>query len=300
VRDRFAAVQRVVLVTLVLNLSVAIAKITYGYLSNAISIRADGFHSLTDGINNVAGLVGLWFARQPPDEKHPYGHHKHEVVVALAVGVSLLVMAYDVVRSSIERFMGSGDGLPRIDVYGYLVLGLTLVVNLFVAAYESRKGKELNSAFLTTDALHTRSDVAVTSAVLGAAVLVRHGYAIFDVLAAAAVAVFIAIAGWNVVRQNLNYLADSSLVARDEVNRMVLEVPGVAGAHKIRTRGLPGAIYMDLHIQIAAHLDVVQAHEVTHWVIDAIKTGCDGVVDVTVHTEPAQEGLPYRALPWEE
>jgi divalent metal cation (Fe/Co/Zn/Cd) transporter len=71
----------------------------------------------------------------------------------------------------------------------------------------------------------------------------------------------------------------------------------VASAHKIRTRGTPGAIYVDLHIQIAPHLDVVRAHRVTHWVIDAIKREIPGVTDVLVHTEPAGPDQAYVPLP---
>ena len=65
----------------------------------------------------------------------------------------------------------------------------------------------------------------------------------------------------------------------------------------IRTRGVPGSGRVDLHIQIARHLDVVQAHEVTHWVIEAVKRDIADARDVIVHTEPALPGAPYPALP---
>jgi divalent metal cation (Fe/Co/Zn/Cd) transporter len=100
-----------------------------------------------------------------------------------------------------------------------------------------------------------------------------------------------------VLSQNLDYLLDSAQVDESVVRGIVCGVAGVASAHKIRTRGAPGAIHVDLHIQIASHLDVVQAHQVTHWVIDAVKRGVPGVLDVVVHTEPALAGLPYPPLP---
>jgi cation diffusion facilitator family transporter len=288
----------VIWITLALNLAVALAKIAYGTLSNTIAIRADGFHSATDGINNVAGLVALWVASRPPDREHPYGHQKYEILVAALVGLSLLVMAYDVVQGAVRRSFGDAP-LPDVDRGAFLVLGATLLVNLFVARYERRKGDELASPFLISDSAHTRSDVLVTIGVIVAVVLIRLGYPVFDLIAAGVVAVFIALAGIAVLRQNLGYLADTSLVAEAQVRQIVLDVPGVASTHKIRTRGTPGRIYMDLHIQIAPHLNVVQAHEVTHWVIDALKRGIDGVVDVTVHTEPAAPTQPYKSLPWD-
>jgi divalent metal cation (Fe/Co/Zn/Cd) transporter len=74
-------------------------------------------------------------------------------------------------------------------------------------------------------------------------------------------------------------------------------VVGVASAHKIRTRGAPGDIHVDLHVQVARHLDVVAAHRVTHWVIDAIKQHLPGVTDVVVHTEPARVGQHFNPMP---
>jgi cation diffusion facilitator family transporter len=297
--DRTRAVRRVIWITFVLNVAVAASKIAYGRFADVLAIQADGFHSTTDSVNNIAGLIGIWMASRPPDEGHPYGHHKFEIVASVLVGMSLLAMAYDVVSGAIGRLMGAGTALPRVGAGAFVVLGATLVVNVFVAAYENRRGKELDSAFLISDATHTRSDVLVTLGVLVASVLVDLGYPIFDVLAAGVVAVFIAWAGISVLRHNVGYLADAARVDEERVRVIVLGVPGVAGTHKIRTRGVPGTIYMDLHIQIAPHLDVVQAHEVTHWVVDALKQGIDGVADVTVHTEPAEPGEPYPPLPWD-
>jgi cation diffusion facilitator family transporter len=294
--SRQRAIRRVILLTFVLNLAVAGAKIAYGALANVLSIRADGFHSLTDSANNVVGLVGLWLATRPADRGHPYGHHKFEVLAAGVVGLSLLLMAYEVARGAIERLFGAAGPAPRVDASVLVVLAVTLVINAFISVYERRRGEQLESAFLLSDAIHTRSDVLVTLGVLVTAGLIAVGYPSLDLVTALVVAGFIAAAGIAVLRKNLGYLADAALLAPERVAEVVLRVGGVASTHKIRTRGLPGKVYVDLHIQIAPHLDVVQAHRVTHAVIDAIK-GISGVHDVIVHTEPALPGQPYPPLP---
>ena len=294
--NRQRAIERVLGVTLALNLAVAVAKIVYGHAVDALAIRADGFHSLTDAANNVVGIVALRLANRPPDSGHPYGHHKIEVVTASLVGVSLLAMAFDVIRSSLASLGGSAP-LPAIDAGAFVVLGATLAVNLIVAGYERKKARELESPFLLSDALHTRSDVLVTVGVLAAAELVRRGFAVVDIVMAMLLAAFIAWTGVSVLRRNIGYLSDSAQVEPSRIEQVVVQVPGVASAHKIRTRGAPGAVYVDLHIQIAPHLDVVAAHRVTHWVIDAIKREIPGVADVTIHTEPARPGQPYPPLP---
>ena len=174
--------------TLALNLAVAAGKIGYGYFSDALAIRADGFHSLTDAANNIIGLVSVSLASQPPDREHPYGHHRFEALAAGLVGASLLAIAFDVIRGAAERLTGTAPALPRIDAAAFVVLIVTLVVNVAVARYERREAKRLASSFLESDAAHTHADVIVTVGVIVAAAMVKLGYIVADLVAAIAVA----------------------------------------------------------------------------------------------------------------
>ena len=119
--DAARLVRRVLIVTLGLNVLVAGCKIAYGHASGVLSIRADGFHSLTDSINNLVGLVGVYFASRPADAGHPYGHAKFEVLAAGVVGLSLLAMAYDVLTSAAQRLVG-GAPPPELDALAFVVL----------------------------------------------------------------------------------------------------------------------------------------------------------------------------------
>jgi cation diffusion facilitator family transporter len=114
--DRYAAVSRVLVRVLVLNLGVALAKIIFGYSSGAISILSDGFHSLTDAASNVVGLVGIYAADRPPDEDHPYGHRKYETVAAAGITIFLLLVVVEVLRNAIDHLTGRAvltpSGLP--------------------------------------------------------------------------------------------------------------------------------------------------------------------------------------------
>lgn len=289
-------ISRVLWITLGLNVAVALSKIAYGHLAGVLSIRADGFHSLTDSVNNLVGLLGVYFAARPADAGHPYGHAKFEVLAAGVVGLSLLGMAYDVLTGAISRLL-YGAAPPHLDALAFVVLAVTLGVNLIVARYERVQAERLGSPFLASDAAHTSSDVLVTLGVIVTVGLVHAGYAALDSVMALVIAGFIAWTGVQVLRQNLRYLADAAALEPEAVRRIAIAIAGVAGAHKVRTRGSPGDIHVDLHIQVARHLDVVTAHRVTHWVIDAIKQKLPGVTDVVVHTEPAAEGQPFNPLP---
>jgi cation diffusion facilitator family transporter len=279
------AVQRILLITLVLNLGVAALKLVYGWATDALAIRADGLHSFTDALNNVVALVAIWFASRPPDEDHPYGHRKIEFLAAGAIGLTLLAVAWDVLSDALGRLGGQG-ALPSIDTTAYAVLGGTWVVNLAVAIYEHRMGRKLNSPLLLSDALHTRSDVLVTAGVFGSVVLTRNGIPEADLGAALIVAGFVAWAGISVLRENLRYLTDEAPVDANRVREIANTIEGVLSTHAVRSRGGPGAVFIDLHIHVAPDITVVHAHDISHGVIDALKRELDGVADVTVHAEP--------------
>src|SRR4051794_23482273 len=90
-------VQRVLIITLALNFAVAIGKIVIGTTTGAVSISADGFHSLMDGSANVIGLFATRIAGKPADEDHPYGHRRFETIAALMVGVLLLITGGEII-----------------------------------------------------------------------------------------------------------------------------------------------------------------------------------------------------------
>lgn len=283
--DNARAVRRVLVVTLALNLAVAAVKVLYGTLTNALAIRADGFHSAADALNNVVALVAVSLAARPPDHDHPYGHKKHEVVAAALIGASLLLIAVDVLRDAFARLTGDAV-LPELDNRAWFVLGATWIVNLFVATWEARAARRYLSPALASDAQHTRADVLVTLAVAAAVLFTNLGYPIADSIAAVGVAAFVAWAGVGVLRENFSYLSDTALVDEGRVVALALSVPGVTHAHKVRSRGVPGQVFVDLHIHLPKDLTLEAAHDITHRAMDAIKSGIDGVADVTIHTEP--------------
>jgi len=293
---RARGVRRVLLLTLGLNVLVAALKLAYGRLTHTLSLEADGFHSLTDGGNNVLGLLGIWWSTRPPDSKHPYGHEKMEVLAASAIGASLILVAWGLVGDAIDR-LRHGAETPELNWGTVVVLLVTLAINLGVARYEARAARALESTLLASDAAHTLSDVMVTLGVLLTVIVVQFGYPWVDSAATCAIAVFILVTGVRVIGSNVDYLMDSAQVDEAQIRDIVGRVPGVASAHKVRTRGTPGMIRIDLHIQIAPHLNVRHAHEVTHWAIDALKREVSGVRDVVVHTEPAAEDARYPELP---
>ena len=284
--SRYSAVAHVLLRVLVLNLIVAAAKILFGYASGAISILSDGFHSLTDAASNVVGLVGVRAAGQPPDEDHPYGHRKYETVAAAAVNVFLLLVVIEVLRNALNQLSGRSTSPPSITAASFIVMLLTVAVNLLVIAYESREAKRLASEVLFADAMQTRGDVWTSLTVVAALVGVRLGVPMLDPLAALVVAGFIGYAGFQIARATTRILSDQIVIAESDIERVVMSVPGVLGCHHIRTRGSADHVFLDLHVWLPAEMPLIHAHDLSHVVKDRLMARYPQIADAIIHIEP--------------
>ena len=268
-----------------LNLGVAIAKIAFGYASGAISILSDGFHSLTDAASNVAGLVGVRAAQQPPDVEHPYGHRKYETVAAAAVTVFLLLLVIEVLRNAFNHLTGRSV-LREISAASFAVMLVTVAVNLAVVRYESRAAERLGSEVLLADAMQTRGDVWSSITVIAALIGARLGVPILDPLAAIVVAGFIGYAGFQVARATTGILSDRIVISDADLERVVMSVPGVIGCEKIRTRGSSDHVFLDMHVWMPPDMRLTDAHDLSHVVKDRLMARYPQIADAVIHLEP--------------
>ena len=279
---------------LMLNVLVAVAKIVFGYASGAISILSDGFHSLTDAASNVVGLVGVSAAGRPPDADHPYGHRKYETVAAAAVNVFLLLVIIEVLRNAFNNLTGRS---PAHNITGasFVVMIVTIAVNLIVVAYESRAAQRLASEVLLADATQTRGDVWSSLTVIAALVGARAGVPILDPLAALVVAGFIGYSGFQVARATTGILSDRIVISDTDLERVVMSVSNVLGCHHIRTRGAADHVFLDLHVWLPGDMPLHDAHALSHVVKDRLIARYPQITDAVIHIEPppAGNGMPF-------
>ncbi len=278
-------VRRVLWITLGLNLLVSLGKIVVGKLSGSLSMVADGYHSLVDGSNNLIGLFVVGLAYAPPDRGHHYGHRKFETAATLGIGLALLALAYRVVENAFQGVRL--EAAPAIGALNWAVMGTTLVVNLFVAAYETREGRRLGSDYLVADAAHTRSDIYVTLGVGVSFAGVQAGLRWVDSVVAAAIAGFIAFLAVRILVGAFHVLTDRAAIPPERIAQVVEAVPGVRGCKDARTRGGHGAVYVDLVALVDGGRPLHEAHDVSDRIEEAVKGAFPEVVDVVVHLEPA-------------
>lgn len=277
-------VRRVLVFTLVLNSVVALAKILYGYYTNSIAMTSDGFHSFFDGISNVVGLVGIWIASHPPDERHPYGHKKFETLFTIIIGVMIFATCFQILRKVYLSF--TDDHKTIVTTTSFIIMLITMGVNIFVMIYESRKGKQLGSSFLVADAMHTKSDIYASVAVIMSLFLTRAGYPYADTIVGIIITFFVARIGYKILKEASDVLVDSVCMDTSAIEFVVNSVDGVRGCHEIRTRGPMNAVCLDLHVLVDKSLSAENAHRIAERVEKSLKKEFPSIIDIIVHIEP--------------
>jgi len=285
-RNRFQQIRRILIYILILNWGVAAAKLIYGWLISSASMKADGFHSFSDGASNLVGLLGIWVASRPIDQNHPYGHKKYETLTSVGISALLFFVSFNVIREGIARFLD--PLIPEVNLNAFLVMIVTLAINTGVMVYENKKGRELKSDILISDALHTRADILTSASVIITLVAIKLGYPMVDPIASLVIALFIGYAAVQILRESTRVLSDAAAIPIQEIERVVLAIKGVKECHRIRSRGRADDIHIDLHILVEREMDVHRAHHLSYAIENKIKRDFRGVTDVVVHMEPME------------
>lgn len=297
-RGSQAEVQRVLLITLGLNVLVMGLKAWVGWVTGSLSLVADALHSVTDSANNILGLFASRLALPHPDRDHPYGHQKYEAVGALGIAAFLGIACFEILQGAIERLLKPSGAGVKISESELWVLLLVLGVNIFVAFYERGVGRRVQSPLLIADAQHTMSDIWVTISVLaGLLGIWMGGWQWLDVVLAFPVALMVFWSGWSVLRENLPWLVDEVAIAPEAIHAIAMQVPGVINCHEIASRGVVGRqVFIEMHLIVEAP-DVETAHQITEAVEERLSERYEPV-RVMIHVEPpayTSEHISYEA-----
>lgn len=281
---RNASIRRVLLGIFVANLFVVVVKLVIGASSRSLAVFGDGIQSSVDAVNNLVGLAVIGVASKGPDAEHPYGHAKFETLGALLIVVFLSVSIFELLRGAIQKLV-RGGAPPDLEASSFVLLGITLLVNIAVAVTENRAGRRLNSELLIADAMHTRTDVVITLAVLGGLALTSAGLAWADPVLAIIVALFVAHANYGIVRRAMPTLVDERAYDAGTIRAEAERVPGVRAAYAIRSRMAATRRFAELTISVDGHADVASAHRIADAVEARLQSGLE-FDEVVVHVEP--------------
>jgi cation diffusion facilitator family transporter len=280
---------RVALAGMIVNVVLAVAKVTAGVLGNSYVLIADGIESVLDIGGSAVIWGGLKFASRPPDETHPYGHGKAEPLAAGIVAVGVLLAAIGLAIQSVREIF-----LPHHAPAPFTLIVLVVVVAVKEFLYRSviRLGKNVESTAVQTDAWHHRAD-AMTSiaAFIGISIALIGGerWRSADAWAALFACAIIAANGYRLLFPALHEMLDTA--PRGEIVAIIKKaassVPGVLEVEKCLVRKMGLSFYVDLHVGVDGAISVRDGHRIAHEVKDAIRGAESRIADVLVHVEPA-------------
>jgi len=283
-RPATALVRRVFIGLLVANLAVVAAKSLVGLRAGSLAILGSALDSSVDALNNVLALIVVRVAAKEPDEDHPYGHGKFETLGALAIVGFLSITCFELIRGAVNELLQGAHPVGVTDSQ-LAVLVLTLGVNVVIAWYENRRGRELRSELLVADAAHTRADALITVAVLAGVLFARQGWWWIDPVVAIAVALVIVLVAYRILVRTVPVLVDQRALPTGEIRQTAETVPGVKSAYGIRSRGPSDLRYAEVTIAVDPRADVAAAHAIADQVEERLKQDLQ-LHEVTVHVEP--------------
>jgi cation diffusion facilitator family transporter len=283
-RDRTALVRRVLIGLFFANLAVVVAKLVVGLTARSLAVMGDALHSSVDALNNLLALVVVRVAAQAPDEDHPYGHRKFETLGALAIVGFLSITCFELARDALARLFGTHT-VPHVTDAQLMILVGGLGINALVAWYEHRRGEQLESELLVSDAAHTRSDVYITTGVIIGLLLSRRGWWWADPALGLVIAILIVRVGYQITQRTVPILVDQRALPRGEIQSVAEGVAGVRGAYDIRSRGGGQARYAEVTIAVDPATNVAAAHAIADEVEHRLKHDLR-LDEVTVHVEP--------------
>ncbi|MBO5415477.1 MAG: cation transporter [Clostridia bacterium] len=272
-------------VGIILNILLAAVKMLVGVLTSSISVTADAVNNLSDAGSQVVSLISFKISAKPADRDHPFGHARIEYVASMIVSFIILTIGFELFRSSLEKVF---DPEPtKLGILPALILVLSVAVKLWIAIFNRKIGKRINSSVIKATAVDSLSDALATTAVLVSMIISHLTGFVTDGYMGMIVSVFIFVAGIKILAETKNSILGSAPDDEtvSEISRVTLEYPEILGIHDMIVHNYgAGNTIASLH----AEVDGTENVFVTHDVIDNIEKRLYTELGVraTIHMDP--------------
>ena len=268
-----------------LNILLFAGKFFAGTIAGSIAITADAFNNLSDAGSSFVTLLGFQLAGQKPDSDHPFGHGRIEYLSGLAVSMLIILMGFELAKSSLDKILH-----PAPVDSSWLVIAILCVsicVKLYMAFYNRSLGKKLNAPAMLATAADSLSDSIATTAVLIATLVGRFSGLMIDGWCGILVAAFILWSGFNAAKDTVNPLLGTPPTHEfvEQIKELVMAHPAIIGIHDLIVHDYgPGRVMISLHAEVSASGNVLDLHDEIDNVESELREtlGCEAVI----HMDP--------------
>ncbi len=273
------------IVGIAVNLLLAAAKFFAGLSTGSISISADAVNNLSDAGSSIITFVGFKLAKKPADKDHPYGHGRIEYITALIVSFLILLMGFELLKSSVGKIR-SPEPLTY-STAALVILLVSIAAKLWLAYFNSRLGKKIDSTATKAVVRDSLSDTAATAVALAALILSKVTEAPIDGWFGIAVSLFIFWSGIGILKDTITLLLGKPPEREffDEIEREILSYDGIVGVHDLIIHDYgPGRTFASAHAEVPANIDILQSHDT----VDLIERElfCKFGMRISIHMDP--------------
>jgi cation diffusion facilitator family transporter len=270
---------------IILNTLLSIGKILTGIIFNSISVTADGVNNLSDGASSVITLIGFKISSKPADKDHPFGHARMEYLTGLILGIAVILVGVELIKSSFDKIMNPTKTIFSIEMI--VVLIVSVLIKLWISLFYKKLGDKISSATLKASSTDSRNDVISTIVVI-LSLLVSNatGYEV-DGYVGILVALFILYSGYDILRDILNPLLgempDREFI--ESIENKILSYDGIVNIHDLVVHNYgPNRYFASVHAEVDAKEDIMKSHDL----IDNIERDFARELDISlvIHLDP--------------
>ena len=275
------------------NAALLTFKFIAGVLGNSSAMIADAVHSLSDFVTDLLVLVFVSISAKPQDQSHDYGHGKFETIASFLIGLALVAAATGIVVSGVLKLISWWGG-TQLEAPGWIALWaalLSIAIKEVLYQYTARKGRELDSQVMIANAWHHRSDAlsSIGAAIgIGLAVLLGQRWTVFDPLASIVVGLMLVKVAYELLKQSIGELTESSLPAEteQEIVQIIQSFDDVQQPHNLRTRRIGNRIAIEAHVRMDGQLPLDTVHDRATTIERKLKERFGPDTHVALHMEP--------------
>ncbi len=274
------------------NVLLFVVKFMIGFFSHSVAIMADAFNNLSDAGSGIAMLLGFYFSGKPADKEHPFGHGRGEYISALFISFMVILVGIQFVKTSIERIIHPTQ--VQFHIALLIVLVISILFKVWLAYFNYKLGKKINSDALTAAALDSISDVVTTSVVTVSLFVGNTIEMPIDGYIGLLVSAFIIIGGIKLIRETMTPILGeaSNLELTKKLEYAILQCDErIIGMHDMIIHDYgPGRLFVTVDVELPDDLSLIEAHQIADRIERRVSNQYQ--IDLFVHMDPISKNNP--------
>ncbi len=271
-------------VSIIINILLFGLKYFAGILSHSVAIIADAWHSLSDSLTSVIVIIGAKISKKPPDEEHPFGHERIELVASIIIGVLLFLVVYEFLQKSITKLL-SHESASYNNMALFVIIA-SIIIKEGLAQYAFFLWRKTGSSILKADGWHHRSDAISSGVVLFGIFLGKYIWWI-DSFLGITISMLIGYTAFEIIRDSVSPLLgeapDETLIKRVREISNIYQDVGNLHAHHFHIHNYGTHKELTFHLIFPKDMSIKKCHEIATDIEKKIEKELG--IEATIHLE---------------